>query len=399
MFPELRSIKREEKMTSPLVGSGPEELRSFQELAERFAKKELEPKALDLDYYPYTPFNQDALQSASGIGLLHLTVSESCGGSGQGMAALSVILSRLAQADASFAAVLFLQALAQAAIARWAKQEVAEKYLKPGDGGPPRLFAFPVYAPPSDIPLDIKAGKKDSGSEEPGGYVLEGKFPYLALAPVAEFMIIPAEVQGSGRASFFIFQKDAPGLKVSEPVISLGLHNCPVADVELQGVKAGPENLLGGEGQAGDEYPELCAHFGGPLASLSLGVLVGSYQAAVSFAKERYQGGKQIIDHGQVRVMLANMAVLIEVAEAACMTACRAADAGRDPGMGFAAGIFVTDATTRATTDGVQCLGGYGYMHDYGQEKRMRDAKQIQAMFGPALLKRLEFFQARLKKD
>jgi len=30
----------------------------------------------------------------------------------------------------------------------------------------------------------------------------------------------------------------------------------------------------------------------------------------------------------------------------------------------------------------VQILGGYGYMKDYGQEKRMRDAKQIQAVFG-----------------
>jgi len=27
-------------------------------------------------------------------------------------------------------------------------------------------------------------------------------------------------------------------------------------------------------------------------------------------------------------------------------------------------------------------LGGYGYMHDYGQEKRMRDARQADALLG-----------------
>ncbi len=46
-----------------------------------------------------------------------------------------------------------------------------------------------------------------------------------------------------------------------------------------------------------------------------------------------------------------------------------------------------------ATTDGIQVLGGYGYMKDYGQEKRFRDAKQIQSLMGITHLRRLEFMQ------
>ncbi len=376
-------------MTELLARYCKEDLKGFYDLAERFAKKELEPKALALDHYPYSEFNRQALAAAAEVELFQLTLPESLGGSGQGMTALSLVLSRLAQADASFAAVVFVQTLAQAAIVKWASKETAEKYLKKA-GALPRMIGFPLYAPVSDIPLEVKAEKNN------GGYLLKGKFSYLALAPVADFLIIPAEVPGSGKASFFIVEKKSAGLKMSEPVLSLGLRNCPVADLELLGVKAGPENLLGQEGQAGDEYDKFCAAFGGPLASLSLGVLIGSYHAAVSFAKDRYQGGKQIIDHDQVRMMLANMAVLIEVSGAACMSASRAVDEGKDPAASFASGIFVTDAVTRATTDGVQCLGGYGYIHDYGQEKRMRDAKQIQALFGPAPLKRLEFLSKRI---
>jgi alkylation response protein AidB-like acyl-CoA dehydrogenase len=380
-------------MPGNIEGPGGDELKHFEDLAERFARKELEPKSLELDYYPHTPFNQAALEAASGIGLLNLTLPEAFGGSGQGMTALALILAGLAQADASFAAVIFAQALAQAAITKWATQDVAEKLLKIREAAKPLLFALPLYAPPADIPLDVKADKNDQG------YVLDGNLSDMFLAQVADRLIIPAEVQGSGRASFFSIEKQSPGVNLSEPVISLGLHNCPIADVTLQGVEAGPENILGSEGQAGDEYPGLCAQFGGPYAAISLGVLTGSYKAALSFAKDRYQGGKQIIEHDQVRVMLANMTLLIDISKAACMRACREADSGGDLNAALAAGIFVTDAVTRATTDGVQILGGYGYMHDYGQEKRMRDAKQVQAMFGPSPLKRLEFFANRLKED
>ena len=376
-------------MMQTLAGQIGEDLKPFLELAERFAKKELEPKALSLDRYPYAEFNTAALQAAQETGILQLAVPEALGGAGQGMTALSVVLARLAEADASFAAVVFIQALAQAAVLKWAGKENAERYLKQGAG----LFGFPVYAPPADLPLDVKA-EKDSG-----GYLLNGKFYSLALAPVAQRIILPAEVKGSGKASLFVFEKDTPGILVGNPVLSLGLHNCPVSDIELQGVEAGPENLLGREGQAVGEYPGLCCRFGGPYAALAYGVLAGSFKAAEAFAKDRYQGGKQIIDHDQVRMMLANMAVLIEVSGASCMVASRSADSGQAGSADFGAGIFVTDAVTRAATDGVQCLGGYGYMHDYGQEKRMRDAKQLQAMFGPSPLKRLEFLRTRLSEE
>ena len=380
-------------MSELLFGFHGEELKSFYELGERFAKKELAPKALELDRYPHSQFNESALKAAAEIGLFNLTLPESFGGSGQGMTALSVILPSLASADASFGAVVFIQIFAQSAIVRWAKKEIAEKYLKPKDRGLPRLCAFPVYAPPTDLPLEVKALK------EGDSYSLTGKISSLALAPVAEIMIIPAEVQGSGQASFFIVEKNSSGVKVSEPVLGLGLHNCPVADVELWGVKVPLENLLGGEGQASEDYPEFYASFGGALASLSLGVLIGSFRTAKSFAEERYQGGKQIIEHDQVRMMLANMALLIETGETICLNASRAVDQGKGLTQAFAGGIFLTDAVTRATTDGVQCLGGYGYMHDYGQEKRMRDAKQIQAMFGPSPLKRLELMETILRRE
>jgi alkylation response protein AidB-like acyl-CoA dehydrogenase len=55
-----------------------------------------------------------------------------------------------------------------------------------------------------------------------------------------------------------------------------------------------------------------------------------------------------------------------------------------------ATALFVRakERAARAATDGVQLLGGYGYMEEYGQERCMRDAKQAQYLLGrPELLR------------
>jgi alkylation response protein AidB-like acyl-CoA dehydrogenase len=78
---------------------------------------------------------------------------------------------------------------------------------------------------------------------------------------------------------------------------------------------------------------------------------------------------------------------------------CRAADQSRDRDGTGALSIqeLLTTAVSRAVTDGVQILGGYGYMREYGQEKRMRDAKQLQAVFGSSPVRSLRILERRLE--
>ncbi len=45
----------------------------------------------------------------------------------------------------------------------------------------------------------------------------------------------------------------------------------------------------------------------------------------------------------------------------------------------------------KATNDGIQVLGWVGYMKDFGQEKRFRDAQHVQALMGIATLRKLEY--------
>ena len=54
-----------------------------------------------------------------------------------------------------------------------------------------------------------------------------------------------------------------------------------------------------------------------------------------------------------------------------------------------AAALLIQEMACEVTTDGIQVLGGAGYMKDFGQEKRFRDAKHIQALLGIAPLKKI----------
>jgi len=362
------------------------DLQPFRDLALRFAKKELDPKAIDMDNYPFCDFNRNALKAAQEAGLLKIMLPEAHGGAGQGMAVLCEILFSLSRSDASFAAMVFVNTLAQSAVIKWGTQALIDRFIQS------ELIAFPAYDLPTDLPVELTAEKKGDA------FSLKGRVEFLALAPVADALILPAKMQGTTEASaFFLIDAKTKGISLGEPILSLGLRSCPVADVELDNVEVPAENLLCKDTESG--YPALTASFRPAAAALAVGVLAGSYEAAKAYARERYQGGQMIIDHEQVRLMLANMAVLTESGKALVQSMARAADEGQPWPLSDAGLILLTEQASRAATDGVQILGGYGYMKDYGQEKRMRDAKQIESIFGAAPLKRLELMADILRQE
>ncbi len=56
-----------------------------------------------------------------------------------------------------------------------------------------------------------------------------------------------------------------------------------------------------------------------------------------------------------------------------------------------AAALHIQELACDVTTAGIQVLGGVGYMKDFGQEKRFRDARHIQALLGSPPVKKIKF--------
>ena len=136
-------------------------------------------------------------------------------------------------------------------------------------------------------------------------------------------------------------------------------------------------------------------------AAMSWGIMKGSFAEALEYSEGRFQGGRRIVDWSEVRIILAGMAVKIKTAEAIISRTCQAVD-NEEPGwqaVARSAALKIQANACDLTTDGIQVLGGVGYMKDFGQEKRFRDAKHIQSLLGMVPMKKLRLIDNLRRKE
>ena len=112
------------------------------------------------------------------------------------------------------------------------------------------------------------------------------------------------------------------------------------------------------------------------IASLSIGIARGAYEAALAYSKEREQFGKPISQFQGISFKLADMATQIEAAELLTFQAGDMKNRGvkmtKESAM---AKYYASEVAVRVSTDAVQIFGGYGYTKDYPVEKFYRDSK------------------------
>jgi alkylation response protein AidB-like acyl-CoA dehydrogenase len=140
------------------------------------------------------------------------------------------------------------------------------------------------------------------------------------------------------------------------------------------------------------------------IAAQALGIAQGALDYAAGYVKERKQFGKAIAEFQGLQFMLADMAMKIEAARqltyAAAARSERAMHGQRESDLTFissACKCFASDVAMEVTTDAVQLLGGYGYVHDYPVERMMRDAKITQIYEGTNQIQRMVMARQLLK--
>ena len=120
------------------------------------------------------------------------------------------------------------------------------------------------------------------------------------------------------------------------------------------------------------------------LAAIAMGTARGAHGAAHRYAQERFQFGKMLIEHHEIRRMLFNMVTRMDMGTAGYRQALAGerADAAGLADSCASAKVFCTDAAMEIVLDAIQIHGGYGYMKETGLEKAMRDVKMLQLLGG-----------------
>lgn len=359
------------------------ELKLIAKASGEFAKKQLAPNREENDRYPFGPFFSDVVEKAFELDFFHMLLPEEMNGMSQGVRALGVILENICREDSSLGGILFAMIASQEIMLNAGSAQTL-KAICDSKTVWDFLIALPIFNNPSEVGHLAEVRNSD------GRYFLSGSLEYLVLGNVAKQALVPAQMHDTQGYSYFLVDLENMGVGKSEPILSLGLHGCPVVDVEFNQV----EGILIGEEGNGEIYFEKMADRMHAVASaMSVGIMKGSFQEALDYAQKREQGGQAIINWSELKMILANMAIKIKNAEMILEQACSAVDyqSPKWASLSRAAALHIQEMACDVTTDGIQVLGGVGYMKDFGQEKRFRDAKHIQALMGITPVKKIKF--------
>lgn len=164
-------------------------------------------------------------------------------------------------------------------------------------------------------------------------------------------------------------------------------------------VRIPAENRIGEEGQ-GFRFA-MKGLDGGRLniAACSLGGAQDALDRATHYAAERSQFGKYLNEFQATQFRLADMETELQAArsmlyEAAARLDAKTADATKWCAM---AKRFVTDTCSKIANDALQIHGGYGYLHDYGVERIVRDLRVHQILEGTNEIMRVIIARDMLK--
>jgi alkylation response protein AidB-like acyl-CoA dehydrogenase len=134
------------------------------------------------------------------------------------------------------------------------------------------------------------------------------------------------------------------------------------------------------------------------IAALSLGIAKGAFEASVKYSKEREQFGKPISEFQGISFKLADIATEIEAAELLTYQAAYLKNEGKPVTKESAmAKYYASEVAVRASVEGVQIFGGYGYTKDYPVEKFYRDSKLCTIGEGTSEIQKLVISRQVLK--
>jgi alkylation response protein AidB-like acyl-CoA dehydrogenase len=371
------------------------------DLTEEIADAELRPAAAAAERDGTFP--RDAFRLLGRSGLLGLPYPESVGGAGQPYQTYLQVVEELASAWLTIGLGLSVHVLSCFPLVTAGTAGQQERWLPAMLGGD-LLGAYCLSEPASGSDA---GAMRTSAVQDGSRFILSGTKAWITHAGQADFYAVFArtsgEPDGPDRArgiSCFHVPAQTPGVQAAAPEHKMGMRGSPTAQVSFDGADVPADQLVGERGKG--FAIALAALDAGRLgiAACATGVAQAALSAATSYASQRRQFGRPIIEFEGLAFMLADMATSVAAARALYLAAARRKDAGLPYGQEAAmAKLFASDAAMRVTTDAVQVLGGSGYVEDFPAERYMREAKALQIVEGTNQIQRMVIGRALARSE
>lgn len=374
--------------------------------ARDFARRHIAPRALALDKDPESPARDELLREAARAGILGAGLPDFLGGAGHDPFMGVLTTEEFAAACAGCTVLFGATMLGLTPLLFCGDPAVVGRFLPPlvasWQTDTPKLAALAATEPDagSDFIMGHPQGRMRTRVVRDGdGYRITGRKVFISNGSIASLVTVFASNSPNGPIrdgmSCFAVPAETPGFSVGQVFDKMGQRACPAAELVFEDVWVPEDHRVGAEGAAWALNRLIMSVTRAPVAAIALGIARAAYEKALEYAGIRVQGGAPIVRHQAMQVLLADMAIRVEAARCLVWKAARAIAAGA-PSLKLSsiAKTFASDAAVANATDAIQVLGGYGYMHEYGVEKLLRDAKLTQIYEGTNQINRFEIMEA-----
>jgi hypothetical protein len=357
-----------------------DEQQLLRESVRDFALAKLRPAAQAADDACAAP--AELLTQANELGLTMVGVPEELGGAVTERSAVTTVLmaEALAQGDMGIAVACLAPAAVSTAISLWGDADQQATYLSEfvGENVPAAALAL-LERRPLFNPLEPETTARRAG----GGFVLDGVKSLVPRAADAELFVIAAHLEDSGPA-LFIVEPGGKGLSV-EPEPGMGIRAAATAQVLLENVKVPEAALLGEPGGATVTECVQLGRLGWCALAVGTGQAVLDY--LIPYVSERKAFGEPISNRQAVAFTVANVAIELDGMR---LVTYRAASRV-DQGLSFAREVALArrlcaERGMAIGSDGVQLLGGHGYVKEHPVERWYRDLRAAGVIEGGLLV-------------
>jgi acyl-CoA dehydrogenase len=345
----------------------------------RFARNEIRPRALENDITPDSDWTLKLWLKIHELEIPGLLLPEACNGSNYPEICGAYVLDSLSM-ECAGVATFFAHHFAACLPLSQTHSGNLEFIRDLWNSEDAKSLPVATVIFPHDFNNRTVSIKKDGN-----GWIVNGKTSLTACPDRARLYCVFILEDSSGEhISCVMMDHPRSGIHLGDKAALSGLKAVCFQEVIFDHVNI-PGHFVIASGENGKIlFNRFINAYYGFTAAMAMGTARTAYAKTLAYAKERYQFGKTIIHHEEIQRMLGVMKMKIDIGTAGYIQVFNT-DRIHLPGWsadGRLAKAFCTQAALEIVSDAIQIHGGYGYMHEYGLEKIMRDVKILQLLGG-----------------
>jgi alkylation response protein AidB-like acyl-CoA dehydrogenase len=351
-------------------------MNDYDDVVRRVIDDVIAPQAVDVDRQGAFP--RKGITALGELGILGLTMPESAGGGGEGLAEASAVVRSLSGACGSTAMVTLMHYAAAAVIANHGPADVQEEI---SSGTHLTTLAFSEAGSRSHFWAPQGTATADGDAVR-----LDAKKSWVTAAGEADSYVWSSRpVAIDGPMTLWLVPADAPGLSPPGAFDGMGLRGNASKPITATGVAVPGAAMLGDDGAGLDvALTEVLPWF----LVLSAAFSVGLMEAVTAEAGAHLQAtrlehlGQTLVEQPSVRADHARMRIATDQAAALLADTLAALAAERDDAalrvleVKAAAGEAAIEVTDLA----MKVCGGAAFRRELGIERRFRDARAARVM-------------------